>query len=240
MRSEERWQVCRKKPTEQERNGKFVTVWIPGRFEPNGGTVRFEANQTERWTGVELAESPIHTEAQRTELVLRPGEELPEPAGSGEWPAFRIGGVQVQFDKRLRDCVSILDRMCTGTRQRSPGDPTHSFRSTVILRERFKNAIAPPAHIVVGIEKGWGEQVIGTNPKLSVQLSRQLQGEPFGGKRFYARQSPAGLVGPEENLRAMTPDDDQPERSWFGLVKGLHWLIASEYVFIWTRLNHWP
>jgi len=91
----------------------------------------------------------------------------------------------------------------------------------IILCEGFKNGIAPPAHIVVGIN-GLGEQAVGTKSKLSVQLSGQLQSEPFGGKRLYARQSPAGLVGSEENFRAMASDDDQPESNWFGLVKGFH------------------
>ena len=118
--------------------------------------------------------------------------------------------------------------MCTGTRQRSTGDPTHSSRSTIILRERFKNGIAQPTRIVVGIKESWDEQAVGTNPKLSVQLRRQLQSDPFRGKGLYARQSPAGLVGSEENLRAMASDDDEPERNWFGLVKGFHWLIASD------------
>ena len=93
MHSQERWQVCGKKPTEQEGNGKFVTVRIPGRFEPNGGTVRFEANQTECRAPVELPKTPIRTEAHRTELILSPGEEVSEPTRPAEGRSFRLAGV---------------------------------------------------------------------------------------------------------------------------------------------------
>ena len=77
MHSKNCWKIRGKEPTKQKRNGKFVKVRFPRRLEPNSGTVRFEANETESRAAVELAKTPIHTEAQRVELFLGPGEQLP-------------------------------------------------------------------------------------------------------------------------------------------------------------------
>ena len=59
-------------------------------LKPNSGAVRFEANQTESWTKVELTEIAVRAEAPRAELLLGPGKHLPEPSGSAECAGLRF------------------------------------------------------------------------------------------------------------------------------------------------------
>src|SRR6202041_3975817 len=75
------WEELRKRTG----NEKFLLVGLAHSFEPQRRAARFEANQAERWAGVQLAKIPVEMETQWFDHRLDPLARFLEPAQSREW-----------------------------------------------------------------------------------------------------------------------------------------------------------
>ncbi len=118
-----------------------MTVRFTGCFEPNRGTVRFEANETEGRTGIELVKMSVHAKPQRAQLLLRPDEKISEPARPSKGSDLWLTGVQIQFAKRSLNCIIVLDGPSKLTHRRIARHPTGSFGCLVAVLDRFQDGV---------------------------------------------------------------------------------------------------
>src|SRR5580692_8835619 len=84
--TKDRGKIAWKVPCQKPGNTEFVSVESSRRLKPDCRTVCFEANETGRRTRVELANISAHAKARRAQSLLRPCEELSEPAGFTKRP----------------------------------------------------------------------------------------------------------------------------------------------------------
>ncbi len=141
MDSKDRRKISGKKPSQRKSYREFVTVRFAGCFEPGGWTVRFEANETEGRTSIELLKISVHMEPQWAQLFLRPDEKISEPARPSKWSDLWLTGVQIQFAKRSLDCIIVLDGPSKLTHRRIARHPTGSFGCLVAVLDRFQDGV---------------------------------------------------------------------------------------------------